>query len=297
MREEKTLKLYYFATILAVVLWGASFIATKIAYQTYAPIQLGAARILLAAIFFRLIRAVKKDRESIQREDLPKVILSGFLGTTLYFTLQNIGVEMTSASNSALIVASFPAMTMLLEYVIYRTRPTLKKLTGIVLSVSGVAILSQISPDGSDSAIWGNLLMVGAGVVWAFYNFLTRSVVGRYSSMTLTYHQMLSGFVFFIPFVLLEGSEWKLPNPATAGALLYLGVGCSLIAFLLYNLGLRKLSASASVSMLNLVPVVGLILSVIVLKESISIVQLFGGAVVVAGVTLSSKPQNQEKNK
>ena len=288
MKEEKGIKTYYLATISAVVLWGASFIATKIAYETYAPIQLGAARILIAALLFWVLRTCRGERETIRKEDRVRVAVSGFMGTTLYFTLQNMGVGMTSASNSALIVASFPAMTMLLEFFIYHAKPSFKKLSGIVISITGVAILSQVTLGGGSNAIWGNLLMVSAGVVWAFYNFLSRKLTDEYSPMTLTYYQMLAGAVFFVPVVFLEGREWVMPNAASVGALLYLGVGCSLIAFLLYNVGLKRLSASASVSLMNLVPVVGLILSVTILRESISPMQLVGGAIVIAGVVLSS---------
>ena len=288
MKNEKGLKIYYLATISAAVLWGASFIATKLAYETFAPIQVGAARTLLAVVVFWMIRTIKKDRQVIRKEDRLRIAASGFLGTTLYFTVQNIGVGMTSASNSALIVASFPAMTMLLEFLIYHTKQPLKKLAGIFISITGVAILSQVTLGGDSTTIWGNILIVAAGVIWVFYNFLTRSVLDKYSPMTITYYQMLAGAILFVPFVIAEGGQWSMPAPLAMGALLYLGVGCSFIAFLLYNFGLKKLSPSASVSLMNLIPVVGLILSILILKESISVVQLFGGAIVIAGVALSS---------
>nr|WP_241396490.1 EamA family transporter [Clostridium beijerinckii] len=74
----------------------------------------------------------------------------------------------------------------------------------------------------------------------------------------------------------------------SASALIYLSVGCSIVAFLLYNLGLRKLSASISVSLMNLVPVLGLIFSILILHESVSTVQILGGVIVIIGVILSS---------
>ncbi|AQS04986.1 drug/metabolite transporter (DMT)-like permease [Clostridium beijerinckii] len=74
----------------------------------------------------------------------------------------------------------------------------------------------------------------------------------------------------------------------SASALIYLSVGCSIVAFLLYNLGLRKLSASISVSLMNLVPVLGLIFSILILHERVSTVQILGGVIVIIGVILSS---------
>ena len=289
MKNENKLKIYYIAMLGSVTLWGGTFIATKLAYEVYSPVQLGLLRPLVATVLFFLIRKAKRDKEIIRKEDRKSVVASAFFGVTLSMLFQNIGITMTTASNAALIVASFPAITMLLEIVIYRTKPTFNKIIGIGISITGVAILSQITLEGSPNAMWGNLLMVAAGITWAFYSFVTGRLAGKYSTMTITYYQMISGAFLFIPFVLLEGSPWNAPNFVATSAMLYLGIGGSLLAFLFYNIGLKKLSASTAVSFLNLVPVVALILSVIILRETISIMQLFGGAVVITGVMISSK--------
>lgn len=106
--------------------------------------------------------------------------------------------------------------------------------------------------------------------------------------MTLTYYQMLAGTILFTPFVLMEGGEWKLPSFTSFGSFVYLSVGCSVMAFLLYNLGLRKLSAGVSVSLMNLVPIFGLVFSITILGEEVSAIQIFGGLIVILGVALSS---------
>ncbi len=286
--QNGTLSYYYLASTGAVVLWSASFIATKLAYETFAPIQLAAVRTLFAVILFWFMRKITSNNEQIQKEDRMRIALSGFLGITLYFAIENIGVSMTSSSNSALIVASFPAVTTLLEFFIYHSKPNIKKVLGIILAIIGVAVLTQINVDGNSKSMLGNIILIGAGIVWAFYNFITRDLTNKYSAMTLTYYQMLTGFTFFLPFVIIEGKTWRMPTMTSASALIYLSVGCSIVAFLLYNLGLRKLSASISVSLMNLVPVLGLIFSILILHESVSTVQILGGVIVIIGVILSS---------
>lgn len=286
--QNGTLSYYYLASTGTVVLWSASFIATKLAYETFAPIQLAAVRTLFAVILFWFMRKITSNNEQIQKEDRMRIALSGFLGITLYFAIENIGVSMTSSSNSALIVASFPAVTTLLEFFIYHSKPNVKKILGIILAIIGVAVLTQINVDGNSKSMLGNIILIGAGVVWAFYNFITRDLTNKYSAMTLTYYQMLAGFIFFLPFVIIEGKTWRMPTMTSASALIYLSVGCSIVAFLLYNLGLRKLSASISVSLMNLVPVLGLIFSILILHESVSTVQILGGIIVIIGVILSS---------
>ncbi|HYE67609.1 MAG TPA: DMT family transporter [Anaerovoracaceae bacterium] len=288
MKENKGLHIYYLATISAILLWSASFIATKLAYETFAPIQLGAVRTFLAVIIFGITRLLTGEKEKINKEDRIQVAFSGFLGLTLYFTIENLGVSMTTASNAALLVASFPAVTILFEFFLYHSKPTIKKVSGIIMALIGVGILTQITVEGSYTSFLGNVILLSAGIVWAFYNFTTRRLSGKYKAMTLTYYQMLAGTILFTPFVFVEGGEWKLPSFTSLGSLVYLSVGCSVMAFLLYNLGLRKLSASASVSLMNLVPIFGLVFSITILGEEVSAIQIFGGVIVIVGVALSS---------
>ncbi|NRD79823.1 DMT family transporter [Bacillus sp. BRMEA1] len=282
------MKVYYFACISAILLWSASFIATKVAYETFAPIQLGVVRTGLAAIVFWIIRKIAKDKEKIKKEDRKRVAMSSLFGITLYFTLENIGVSMTSASNAALIVASFPAITSLLEFFVYRLKPTFQKSVGIILAIIGVAVLTQITINGSVKSFWGNLILIGAGIVWAFYNFITRDLTNKYSALTLTHYQMLIGAIWFIPFVFFEAKPWRIPSVTSMNALIFLCIGCSVAAFVLYNFGLKKLSSSVSVSLMNLVPVLGLIFSVFILGEIVSLTQIIGGIIVIIGVILSS---------
>ncbi|WHH60779.1 DMT family transporter [Petroclostridium sp. X23] len=296
LRYNKALYSYYLASASAVLLWSASFIATKMAYETFAPIQLGAVRTFFAVILFGIIRRIIKNNEKIDKEDRIRVAVSGILGITLYFTIENIGVSMTSSSNAALIVASFPAVTTLLEFFIYHLRPTARKVLGIILALMGVAVLTQVTIDSSSKSLLGNVILIGAGLVWAFYNFITREITNKYSAMTLTYYQMLVGAIFFVPFVIIEGSTWKMPSITSASALIFLSVGCSVTAFLLYNLGLRKLSASVSVSLMNLVPVLGLIFSILILRETVFVIQVLGGIIVIIGVILSSVQKGEKKN-
>ncbi|KLV15235.1 EamA family transporter [Niallia circulans] len=285
---EKGIHIYYLACISAVILWSGSFITTKLAYETFAPIQLGAGRTLIAALIIWIIRKITNSTEKIRNKDRKRLFLSGLLGITLYFTLENIGVQMTSASNAALIVASFPAITALLEFFLYRSKPSLQKILGIFLAITGVAILTQIKVDGSNQSFWGNLILLGAGIVWACYNFVTKDITRKYSAMTITSYQMTVGTLCFIPFLLWEDEAWKMPNVISITSLLFLSIGCSVAAFILYNYGLKKLSASASVSLMNLVPVLGIVFSVFLLKEIVTLTQVIGGAIVIIGVILSS---------
>ena len=131
--------------------------------------------------------------------------------------------------------------------------------------------------------------MLLAGVAWAIYNFVIKNINEKYTPLTITYYQMVFGGIFFIPLMLTEKDSWMMPTAVSLGALIFLAVGCSIIAFLMYNFGLKGLSASATASMINLMPVIGLVLGVVFMHDPILFKQIAGGAVVLVGVKMSSE--------
>lgn len=289
-------KLYYISTIIAVILWSASFIATKFAYEVFSPIMVGFIRFLIASILLWITKIITRENITPTKKDLITIAISGLLGITLYFTAENIGVKLTTASNASLIVASYPAITVLFEFLIYRIKPDFKKASGIILAIIGIFILTAIQNGKFDNkALIGNMILIFAGIVWAFYNFITRSVANKYTPLTLSFYQMLFGTIFFIPLVLIEKGSIGHLTMQSVTALLYLSVGCSVAAFLLYNLGLKRLPASTSISLMNLVPVFGIIFSFVFLQEKISVSQIVGGIIVIAGVILSTNTYNSAK--
>lgn len=289
----------YAFTVAALLIWSTSFIGTKIAYATFPPITLGALRFVIASAVLGVALIGGKAHVKPTLKDLGVMAVSGVLGITLYFTLENIGVSLTTASNAALIIASYPAITTLLELVIYRIKPSASKVAGILIAMAGVYLLSSTSGnEGNQSQHVGDLILVATGVVWALYSFTTRKVVARYPAVTVSFYQTIAGVICFIPLSLTEMARWQAPTVTSLAVLVYLGVMCSVAAFLLYNLGLRKLSPSTSVSLMNLVPVFGVILAVLILHETITARQLIGGPIVMAGVLLSArKPSLPEAKK
>lgn len=299
--------IYYITTILAMLIWSASYVFTDICYGVMSPIQVAAVRSLittgiLGAVLVgeKLLGKMRQKKyktaaetpaftEKPTKKDMVWVYVSGLLGITLYTILENYGVRFTTTANSALVVASFPAITVLFELLIYKMKPTLAKSAGIVLAIAGVMVLTGLSSETGENPLVGNICLIVAGVGWAFYSFTTRKVTDKFPSLTLTFYQMLGSTVFYIPFVLVEGAEWKPWTPSVTGSILFLCIGCSFAALLLYNFGLRKLSAGISAVFLNLIPVFGVVCSALIAKETITPPQLIGGAVVIAGVLLSCR--------
>ena len=294
-QQKQTNTLSVLSVLGALIIWSSSFVAIKIAYQTYPPITLGAARFVVASLILGALTLLPKNRVKLEKRDLLTVALSGLMGITLYAVLQNIAVQWTSASSATLIIASYPIITVILETLIYKTKMNLFKIIGIVVAIAGVVVLSYVKADARKSGeLLGSILLIVAGVAWAFYNFLTKKAVNRYPPITLLFFQTLFGTIFMLPLALFERGQWAAPTAMTFFMMLFLGVFCSVIAFLLYNLGLKTLPASSVISMLNLVPIFGVFFSYILLGEAVTLRKVVGGAIIILGVMLSVRRTKSE---
>lgn len=277
---------HYCAILTAVIFWGASYLATALAYETIAPLQLGFVRAAISAALFFAWRKAAGLHEQVNRADLARIALSGLFGQTLYFAFQNVGLAWTSSSRAALVVGCYPAIVLLLECIAGRRMPAPLQAAGIAVTVVGVTLLTSAA--GEPGQLKGDLLLVVPAVMWWFFSLTTRSLATKYSVSLLTAFQMLFGAAFFAPLALFEGRPWMMPTLESGAAIAFLAVCCSLLSFLFYNYALTGIPVAAAAVLLNLCPVVGVVCSFLALGETVTLRQCVGGAVIVAGVLLST---------
>lgn len=279
------------AVVVAAAVLSSSYTLTKVALQDLPPMTIGSIRFALAAALLAVwVHGIRKYARPAAA-DLRQLALGGVLGITLYFAIENLGVHLATAADAAMLVASYPALTTLLELVIYRQRTRLGGVAGIALAIMGVALVVGFAPASGAYRQVGCVLLVVSGVVWALYNFATRKVSGRYPTTVILYYQTLVGAAAFVPLALLEHRQWQpLGAPVeTIAALAALTALCSVAGLGLYARGLRQLRPSTAVNLLNLVPLFGLVIAVITLGERVTVVQLVGGVVVMVGVTITTR--------
>lgn len=277
--------------IVSAAVLSSSYTMTKVALRDVPPFTIGLIRFGLAALLLGLWVQVIRRYPVPPAADLRRLALGGVLGITLYFAIENVGVQLATASDAALLVAAYPAITAFLELVVYRHRTRGPGLAGIALAIVGVYLVVGYAPDAGANRLVGDILLVVSGVVWALYNFATRSVSDRYPTPVVLYYQAAAGAICFVPLALIERDEWRAPEhpEATIATLVGLTLLCSIAGLGLYAKALQRLRPSTAVNLLNLVPVFGLAIAVTTLDESVTPLQLVGGAVVVAGVTITTR--------
>lgn len=282
------------AVIAAVCLWGSSFIGSKIALQAFSPLLLCLVRFSISVLILIICRLMKKDFVRPSLHDLKYICLSAFTGISVYHALECIAVNMTSASDASLISAAFPLIMIAVGAVLFRLTVTKREIFGIMIASAGVVIVTVSGSDGSGSAA-GNILMVICGFLWAFYSYLTQKISRDCPEFTITYFQMLSGAVFFIPLLFLEKPAAVGITPQVTTAVLFLAICCSLLALVLYNYGLRGVKASTAASLMNLMPAAGVVLSALILHETITAKQIIGGLIIFAGVYITVRKSRISK--
>ncbi|MFD8723117.1 DMT family transporter [Streptomyces sp. NPDC059629] len=288
MDERKSRTLAICSVVAAALFWSSSYAVTKEVLADVGPLTIGAIRFTIAAVLLAVM--VRLRRNPVARPDARQrrmIYLSGLLGITVYFVLENIGVELSTASDASLIVASYPLMTMLMELVVFRSKMPLIRVGGVLLATAGAFLVVRNGAEVGGAARWfGDVLLLLGGLVWGGYNVLVKQAGRGQDAVNLTFYQTVAGAAGFLLASLLEVGDWKVPD-ATASVLLgYLAVACSVGGFLLYNYGLRRMTSSVAVNILNLVPVFGVLGAVVINGETVRLAQVFGGVIIIAGVAL-----------
>ncbi|WDV56596.1 DMT family transporter [Streptomyces coeruleorubidus] len=242
------------AVVAAALFWSSSYAVTKRVLEDVGPLSIGAIRFTLAALLlYVLVRTNRHHRparpDTRQRRQL---YLSGFLGITVYFVLENVGVDLSTASDASLIVATYPLMTMLLELVVFRTRMPLPRVAGVLLATVGAFLVVRNGAQVGGGSRWlGDILLLLGGLAWAGYNVLGKRASTGQDAVGVTYYQTLAGAAGFLLASLLEAGDWRTPDATASSLLVYLAVACSVGGFLLYNYGLRRMASSVAVNILN----------------------------------------------
>ncbi|WP_169526892.1 DMT family transporter [Sciscionella marina] len=281
----------FLSVVVAALIMAASYTFTKVALRDVPPLTIGLIRFAIAAAILAVWAHWIKRYPEPSRTDRRRLALGGILGFTLYFSIENFGIELATPTDAALLVASYPALTALLDLILHRRRTPPRELAGIVLAIAGVFLVVGFNGTGGHARLLGDILLIVSGIVWALYNFATRDVAGRYPTPQIVYYQVRVGALAFVPLALIEIGDWHAPHSPTATmtSLLLLAVICSIAGMGCYAHGLTRLRPSTAVNILNLIPVFGILIAWLMVGDQVTPLQILGGAVVVLGVTVTSR--------
>lgn len=274
--------------VLAMALWGSSFIALKLAFREVAPMWVIFARMALGSLIFLLAWRWRGDCDP-RPGDWKYFLGLAACEPCLYFIFEALALQHTSAAQAGMITALLPLLVAVGAYVFLRERITRTTLLGFLLAVAGavwLSLASEADPHAS-APLLGNFYEFLAMVCATGYTLLLKHLSARYSVFLLTAMQAFIGALFFLPVAALSARLPEAPSALAIGAMVYLGVVVTVGAYGLYNFGVGRLPASQASGFINLIPVFTLIFAMLLLDERLSSMQLGAAALVFAGVALS----------
>ncbi|MFB6178730.1 MAG: DMT family transporter [Halorientalis sp.] len=284
------------APLLAAALWGGMYVVSKWGFSAIPPITLGFLRVTVGGtVLYAVVATQYPDREFARAD------LKGFLGLgallTATIVTQFVGTDLTNASQASLLTVATPVFTVLLGATLLKEHVTTRRALGVGLAAVGtlVVIAGQYDLSSLGSAnLLGVAGLLAASLAWAGYTVWGKPLVRKTSALeTATYATLAS-----IPMLgVLAACELAVEgtNPMglslslpVLGAIAYLGIGSTAVAWYLWYKGLEYVDAGTVAVFFFAQPLVGGVLGALLLSEDIGPLFVAGGLVMIVGVYLTS---------
>lgn len=289
--------------LMTIGLWAINFTVVKtIISGDLPPIAFTALRFTLATIGMLLVMRSFRDEQPLTRRDVLKMAGLGLLGNGIYQVMFIIGIDNTSLTNSALILASSPIFVAIFGALFKIERLNVLAWLGIVLSFAGIALVifgnAPAADEAGKSNLLGDVLTLGAAIAWGAYTILVAPVVQHHSPIRVSAISIMFGT---IPLVLLATPTFLTLDWSKVGLNSWLGViysgGLAIaLGYVLWNRGVRHIGSARTAVYSNLIPVLAAVIAFFVRGDALTIYHLIGAVVILAGIALTRMGRSHVAN-
>jgi len=271
----------------ATVTWATNMVLARWLRADIGPITLAAVRFAIAAVAFALLLRRQPAEDRRLGSDWRLLVVMSLCGVALFAPLLYLGLRYTTAAKATLINGLGPLNTGLLGALLAQEHPSRRQVGGAIVGLLGIAILIS----GGSLTSWrdmqgstGDLIVFGSSILWSLYSIAVRRVTLRRSALSATAFSTFLG----LPLLLLAAAwEWQAipvnPRPGLIPILIYIGLGPTLIGFVAWNEGVRRMGPSGAMVFYNTLPLYGALFGFLLLGESIGMAHLAGGALIIGG--------------
>jgi drug/metabolite transporter (DMT)-like permease len=286
--------------IMMSVVWGLNFTAIKGALADFQPLTFNALRFGTSSLFLLGLLWLRERSIGINRKDLAKFVLLAVVGNTAYQLFFINGIALTTATNSALILATTPIFIILFGALLDVERVTSRVVQGVILSFIGVLMIVLGAGDAltfSGQNLLGDLLIVANPICWSIYTVLSKPMLKEYSPLKLTAVTMAIGA---IPLVIVGAPTLGTQNWEAISFNAWLGLGFSAffaigIGYVIWYTGVSRIGSARTSLYDNLVTVFAVASAWILLSESMSWVQIAGAVLVFASLYVVRRKKRGEQ--
>jgi drug/metabolite transporter (DMT)-like permease len=285
------------AQLLVISMWASTFIVSKAIFSEVSPLAFAFIRFaLMTALAFGVMAFRNHGRlQPARRADLPRFIVAGLTGYTLYQLGFVLGLDNTSPFSSSLLIAMVPFFTMVF-LALRGERPPAHAWAGLAVGLAGVVIF-LLDKVGTPGSLLGDLLSLGAAISFAIYGLVNRPLVRSYPPETYTAYALLAGAIPLLaistPAALAQ--PWGEVSGWAWAGIIYMVVLPVYVAYMLWNWAIAKRGAAVATSLSLLVPILSGIFSALIFGEEFGPVKLLGAACVLAGLVIIRLPARSDR--
>jgi drug/metabolite transporter (DMT)-like permease len=274
---------------MAIVFWGVSFIATKIALEELLPLQIIFTRLLLGAILLFAIALKGKKDFSLNLKSHGGIFILSLIAV-FHLWIQVTGLQYTTAANTGWLIGITPVFMAVMGYLFYKERLNLLNISGILIAFTGLLLLiskGDITNIGFVSNK-GDLMVLTSAFTWSVYSAVNKKISISYSPLLTILFLFLMMGIIISPFTLNNDFLERMLNLSGTGwvTILFLGIFCSGLAYVFWSESLKKFDAAKVGAFLYFEPFVAVIAAWIILNEEITLLMMFSGIVITAGVVM-----------
>jgi drug/metabolite transporter (DMT)-like permease len=286
-------KVYYYALILlAVIFWGASFAATKIALLEIEPVTIIILRLILASILLFVFALLTKRKFALNIKSHLWIFILALIAV-FHLWIQVTGLKYTTASNTGWIIGTAPIFMTLLALVFFKERVTPLQILGILIAMLGLLLLFG---DGDLTRIdlienKGDLLVLGSAFTWGVYSMVNKKISLSYSPLMTIFYLFVMMVIIIAPFNISRAAVDSVLQLSITGwvSIIFLGLFCSGIAYVIWAYSLRDLESAKVGAFLYFEPFITVIFAWMLLSEKITFMMMMSGIIITAGVFMVNK--------
>ena len=273
--------------LIALFLWSSSFVAGKYTYSMLDPVLMVQMRLIIASfiVFPMFVRVWKRVPKTVR----PQVWWLGFLNYPAIFLLQFIGLSHTSASRASTMLGLEPFLVVLIGHFFFGDKAKTHHWIFGLVAFLGVVLLIYGGEETGNISLFGCSLVLLAGIVFAACLRWTQRIIVQLTAQVYTTSSIVLGTITCLPFTLWLTQSWEIHwNWLGLAGLLYIGIGCSWLAYYLWNKGINSVDSNLAGILVSLEPVFAIMLAVLLLGENISPLSWLGILAVVSTTLISS---------
>ena len=282
----------YWLPLIAVIFWGASFIATKYLLDELTPETIISLRLIFAILLLSGIAIVQKRDFSINLKSHGYIFLLALIAV-FHLWIQVTGLKFTTASNTGWIIGTAPIFMALLGLIFFNEKLSAIKIIGIIVAVIGLLLLvGKGNPTNIDLIEnKGDLLVLSSSFTWGIYSMVNKKISLTYSPLMTILYLFIMMAIIIVPITVNDTVIKSVYNLTITGwiSILFLGLLCSGVAYVIWAYSLREMESAKVGAYLYFEPFVTVLTAWLFLNENITVLMILSGLIITAGVFLVNK--------